>query len=255
MRILFLSNWFPYPPTNGAKIRIYNLIRELAADHEISLVAYARTFSIDEVQRQLPALSRYTKVIKVIPAKRFEGQSAPTRGWLSPLPRSVVQTYSREMEDIVLSEASSGRYDMVVASEVGPPGSVSLLANSIKGIPVILDAIEVAVIKEEYEGERRFLRRLRRGLAWMKSSRLTRETICRVAAVTVPSIQEFEYIRGIVGNEAVLEVIPHGVGMKLLGRPLQVARQNQIVFTGSLTYGPNADAVIHFLDEISLVSG
>jgi len=29
MNILFLSTWFPYPPDNGSKIRVYHLLRAL----------------------------------------------------------------------------------------------------------------------------------------------------------------------------------------------------------------------------------
>ena len=32
MKILFLSFWFPYPPINGVKIRIYNLSGRIRCD-------------------------------------------------------------------------------------------------------------------------------------------------------------------------------------------------------------------------------
>jgi len=31
MNILFLSTWFPYPPDNGSKTRVYHLLRALTA--------------------------------------------------------------------------------------------------------------------------------------------------------------------------------------------------------------------------------
>jgi len=31
MNILFLSTWFPYPPDNGSKTRVYHLLRALAS--------------------------------------------------------------------------------------------------------------------------------------------------------------------------------------------------------------------------------
>jgi hypothetical protein len=38
MQILFLSNWFPYPPDNGSKLRIYGLLRGLAQKHAVTLL-------------------------------------------------------------------------------------------------------------------------------------------------------------------------------------------------------------------------
>ena len=46
MRILFLSRWFPYPTNNGAKLRVYHLLRGLATRHEVTLVSFA-----DELNR------------------------------------------------------------------------------------------------------------------------------------------------------------------------------------------------------------
>lgn len=42
MRILFLSGWFPYPPDNDPKPRIYNLLRGLAKHHGVTLLSFAR---------------------------------------------------------------------------------------------------------------------------------------------------------------------------------------------------------------------
>ena len=41
MRILFLSRWFPFPPNNGSKLRIYNLLRGLGMHHAVTLVSFA----------------------------------------------------------------------------------------------------------------------------------------------------------------------------------------------------------------------
>ncbi|MBK8540576.1 MAG: hypothetical protein IPL60_11270 [Ardenticatenia bacterium] len=41
MHILFLSAWHPWPPDNGSRIRVSQLLRALAARHEVSLVTFA----------------------------------------------------------------------------------------------------------------------------------------------------------------------------------------------------------------------
>ena len=39
MKVLFLSAWYPYPPNNGSKLRIFNLLRGMAQHHEVSLLS------------------------------------------------------------------------------------------------------------------------------------------------------------------------------------------------------------------------
>ena len=41
MRILFLATWFPYPPDNGSKLRVYHLLRGLAHRHQVTLLSFA----------------------------------------------------------------------------------------------------------------------------------------------------------------------------------------------------------------------
>ena len=40
MKILFLSRWFPYPPDNGAKLRVYNLLQRLSIRHQVDLISF-----------------------------------------------------------------------------------------------------------------------------------------------------------------------------------------------------------------------
>ena len=39
MNILFLSPTVPYPLTDGGRIRVYNLLKQIAQDHEVTLLA------------------------------------------------------------------------------------------------------------------------------------------------------------------------------------------------------------------------
>ena len=84
MKILFISAWFPYPPINGAKIRIYNLIRELAKNHEITLLSFARTIPTDEARTSIPELAQYCRSVKVVPLTSFETVKKSAWSYFSP---------------------------------------------------------------------------------------------------------------------------------------------------------------------------
>ncbi len=68
MDILFLSAWFPYPPDNGSRIRIFNLLRHLSRRHEITLLSFIN----HERDRQWVGLLRsFCSKVEVVPGREF----------------------------------------------------------------------------------------------------------------------------------------------------------------------------------------
>jgi glycosyltransferase involved in cell wall biosynthesis len=251
MKILFLSNWFPYPPTNGAKIRIYNLIRQLADNHEITLLCLARTVSLDEARTHLSHMEQFCRSVEVVAARPFASKGvAAGRGLVSFKPRSVVQTYTPEMAQLVDDRSGSQTYDVVVASEVGAPGLVSLLASRIVGVPKVLDALEVALAKDAYKNQSRLRRRIRPALTWLKLQWFTRDMIRQAAACTVPSEPEKENLLAIVPEHPCIKVLPHCLDLTLYNQFFGHPRPESLVFTGSFTYSANLDSARYFLEEI-----
>jgi len=43
MKILFLCHRLPYPPQRGGKIRPFNMIRQLAVSHEVTVATRAES--------------------------------------------------------------------------------------------------------------------------------------------------------------------------------------------------------------------
>jgi glycosyltransferase involved in cell wall biosynthesis len=251
VKILFLSSWFPYPPTNGAKIRIYNLIRQLAKHHEIDVVSLARTLTLEQARTHVPFLKQYCRTVEVIAARPFvPGSFAAYKGFVSLKPRSLVQAYSPEMARLVSDKVRSHVYDVVVASEVGPPGLVSLLACRIDGVPKVLDALEVALAKDAYEGQTSPLSRLRHGLTWFKLRRFSKEMLRQADACTVPSEQEKQNLLEIVPQHSHIEVIPHSLDLTYYTGCFGSPKPSSLIFTGSFTYQANMDAARYFLEEI-----
>jgi glycosyltransferase involved in cell wall biosynthesis len=251
MRILFLSNWFPYPPTNGAKIRIYNLIRQLANKHKITLLSLSRTISFEEARTHLLHMEQFCSSVEVVAARPFVANGVVAyKGFLSLKPRSVVQTYSPEMAQLVDDKTRSHTYDVIVASEVGAPGPVSLLASRIAGVPKVLDALEVALAKDAYKNQGQLRHRIRPALTWWKLRWFTRDMIRQAAACTVPSEPEKQNLLEIMPTHPCIEVLPHCLDLTLYNQFFGHPQPGSLVFTGSFTYSANLDAARYFLEEI-----
>jgi glycosyltransferase involved in cell wall biosynthesis len=251
MKILFLSTWFPYPPINGAKIRIFNLIRELAKIHDVTLLSFTQTMPLAEARKHIPYLEQYCRSVDVVSKGQFVPDSLLAyRGLFSALPRSIVQTYNPEMARLVNKKVRSEVYDVVVASEVNAPSVTSLLASRIDGLPKVLDAIEVGLAKNEYYEARSACQRFRRGMTWFKLRKFTKELLSRSVACTVPSRVEKQNLIEIMPKYTNIEIIPHCLDLDHYSGSFGIARENTLVFTGSFTYEANLDAALFFLERI-----
>jgi hypothetical protein len=251
MNILFLSSWFPYPPINGAKIRIYNLVRELAKNHDITLIAFARTIPIEEARKHIPFLEQFCKSVDAVPAKPLvSGNSAGLKSFVSAVPRSVAQTCSAEVEALIRQRATMSQCDVVIASEAGQPGTVSFLASKIEGVPKILDALEIGMLKDASSNQTILLQRIRYGFTWLKFRNFTKQLLHQTDACTVPSRLELQNLLEIASDPTSIKVIPHSLDLTQYTERYAPPNPCSLVFTGSFTYGPNADAVFYFLNEI-----
>ena len=144
MRILVLSTWFPYPPDNGAKIRIYHLLRELAKRHHITLLTFMPTAA---ERCYIPALQAFCTDVQVLQRDPFQRDRLKAlMGFFSPRPRSVVSTYSKAMELSLHSLLTQDTYDMLIASQMGTAPYVA----AIPSVPKVFELVETSVIRDAY---------------------------------------------------------------------------------------------------------
>ena len=144
MRILFLSRWFPYPPDNGARIRIYNLLKSLASRHEIDLISFGTG---NEPESQQAGLHGVCENLAIVPYTPFKARSWKALiGYLAPYPRSVVATFSAEMQLKVDQHIRSSNYDVVIASQI----DMAPYLRHLEGQCRILEELEVGVPYGQY---------------------------------------------------------------------------------------------------------
>jgi len=244
MRVLFLSAWYPYPPDNGSKARIFNLLRQLSAHHEVTLLCFADREDRPEDESPLGDVCQRILAIPR-PAYNAMGPKA-VLGYLGPIPRHLVTGHSPEMARAVSMELSNTPYDVLVVSQ---RRMVPYAAN-IAGLPKVWEEVETTVIREAAELERSAIRRLRRRLTWSKERGYIKRMARRFDACTVVSEEEARNLREIAPLAPRLVVVPNGVDLEYY-RPNGTSVQGDtLVFGGSLTYAANYDAVRFFLGEV-----
>lgn len=242
MRVLFLSRWMPYPPDNGAKIRIYQVLKALAARHSVDLISYHE----DDVQPgALEALKKLCASVTLVRYRPFKpGRLRALLALFSPLPRSVVDTYNLELRQAVERAVAGTSYDMVIASEI----DMAEYARRLGGVKKVLEELEVTKIRSAWQSETHPLRKLRAGLTWWKLQRYTAGLLADFDGVTVVSELERQAVAGQLPEKVF--VSPNGVDAAHYPPRTGDGLPGLLIYTGAVSYRVNYEAVEFFLRDI-----
>lgn len=242
MKLLVLSSWYPAPPTNGAKLRAWHLLRELAQRHEITLLTFAEPGEITpEGASALAAICRRVETVAGNPHK----PTAPLswRGYFGPMPRSYAQTFNPTMA--ARAATVSHDVDAVVALEIG----TAVYLEGCTGAPGIFEEAEISTIHAAVMLASGGLDRWRRGLAWRKYAAFTRTLVGSTAHTTVVSEQERDWMARAGCDVSRVSVVPNGVAAEYLQMD-RAKRPDTIIYSGAVTYAPNLDAATFLASEI-----
>jgi hypothetical protein len=109
-RLLFLSPDLPFPPHQGAAIRTFNFIKNLASRHEIHLLSFARG---DDVPARVAALSRYCSSVTTVPAPDRSPVRRALSVLFSTLPDMALRLPSPEFENQLRIILERDRFELV----------------------------------------------------------------------------------------------------------------------------------------------
>ncbi len=244
MKVLFLSRWYPAPANNGSKIRISSLLRGLCERHEVTLLS----FSSPERDRHLPRIVEGPTEVRTCPFREYNPRSLRSLGGLfSVTPRHLVDTYSRSMEQLIREADHRTRFDVVIASQMG----MASYAREFLGIPAIFEEVELAAYQPRHQAgltPRRAEARQR--LTWLKYGWYLNRLLRRFRLCTVTSEAERALVRAVAPQYQAVYVVPNPIDCPEPGREARAPLYGSLVFTGSLQFAPNHDAMMWFTRDI-----
>jgi polysaccharide biosynthesis protein PslH len=251
MKVLVVSPFFPYPTDSGGKTRLYHLIRELSARHEITLLAL-----IDHTHRHLAdKLSSFCRSELVASSPggtvwdkqrraRLRADSLPRmRSLLGGAPLGVTRFVNREMVNRLRRLTAHERYDLVHFEYLQMTGYLRYLPADTK---TIVSAVEVPSVVSEREASAGTAGRV---------GRLNHRLLVRYEAALFAStggvVAMSELEAAIIHRRcprARVFVVPNGVDARLLQlRPARPAGP-VLLFVGGAAHSPNVDGLSFFLE-------
>jgi len=259
-RILFLTPQLPYPPHQGTTIRNFNLIRHLAARHEIHLLSFVH--SLDELAAAGP-LRELCRRVEGVPAPRRTTVGRAVSLFTTRLPDMALRLPSPEFRAHLKAWLREAAYDVIQVEGIEmaryglwPPEAADLRALSPSALWVFDDhnaeyVLQQRAFQTDARRPRRWVGALYSLIQWQKLRRYER-AVCRAAdRVVAVSETDAAALRRLMPDLPVI-VVPNGVDTEHYHPDAVVPLPDapHLVFTGKMDFRPNVDAVTWFCAEI-----
>ena len=263
LKVLLLTPQTPYPPDQGAPIRNYSFVRYLGQNpaYELSLLSFARP---GEDPANTPAraeLAKYCRQVELVPHPAARSKAARLRDSLfSPLPDLAKRLASPEFEAALAKLLQAETFDVIQCEglEMAP---FVLACRSRLTARLVLDEhnaeylLQRRIFEQDWQSgwKRRpaaLYSRLQ-AVRLEKYERMALEKFERAIAVSEP---DRAALAALVPPGAVsrrVAVIPNGIDLAEFSADSGPEEQpDTLVFTGTMDFRPNVDAVSWFAREV-----
>jgi len=242
VRILYVTNGFPYPLTSGY-LRHYFLIRELAERHAVTLLAVVGPGFEDAHAAEL---ADATERILTFPAARGRSRGRKiTQRLAGLLPGGLADAPAARLGRAAAELHGADPFDAVLFSG---KRTFPALASIPAELPVVVDVCDTASAR--VRGSMRFASPVRLpvlALDFAELRRIERSLARRAASLLFASARDRDLLLRDVrshGLDPRTHVVPNGVDLDVWRRSTTALGAGRIVFTGKMDYPPNEDAAL-----------
>lgn len=258
MRILWLKSDLLLPLDKGGKLRTWHLMRQLAKHHAITFLSFADP---DQPADDVDGMREVaTEVITVQKGDARKGTTAfyidAARHLLDPRPYAVAKYTSGAYGAAVRQALARTAFDLVVCDFLPP------LVNLPETLPcpsvLFTHNVEAEIWRRHAETASSAVRHLLYGIQHRRMLAFERDALARFDGVLAVSDADRETFARLYPGAArrPIHVVPTGVDTAffapadMTGAGASPAHSRQLVFTGSMDWLPNEDAMLFFVRDI-----
>lgn len=251
MRVLFLTSHFPYPPHSGGALRAFGLMRGAAgAGHQLHLLCFAANPPTNT------PLHEWCAGITLVPPPTRTIKNRLRDLVLTSQPDMGRRFWSDEMVEALRKLLDEQPFDVVHAESLEMAAYLPLIHEWYPDLPLIYGSLnaEADLQRTMFSTDRRNPRQLVGALySWVQWRRLTRfeghicDISAHVLAVSEPDRALLQKL-----SQTPVTVVENGIDTTPY---VQLPRNQELgeyalVFTGTMDYRPNVDAVLWFAEAI-----
>jgi glycosyltransferase involved in cell wall biosynthesis len=250
VKVLWVKAGKLLPVDTGGKIRSYNILRFLAKDHRVTLLSYyggRRDHDYEAaIRAELPgAETIYTAALDSTALE--QGLDYLFRFFRSA-PYAVTKFTHPAVQKTLVSWLADGRFDVAVCDFL----SASLNFPRLLATPTVLfqHNVESSLWQRMAATEPNLVKKLSFIIESAKMTRYERASLARFHHVIAVSDHDRQQMLT-MDPSCEIAVVPTGVDThKFTVAPASTTNPPRIVFTGSMDWEPNIDAVDYFCQQI-----
>ena len=245
MRVLFVTEFVPWPLDTGGRIRAFHMLRQIARRHEVTVATHGSSEEAHSLAQMTGA-----KVL-VVPHPKG-GRARRLFGALTSLPSKrpyvVVGAHDDRRLSAAIHELVMGRaFDLVHLDHL----DAAVYTSALNGLPTLLDEhnFETRLLQRTAERARNPLLKLylssqARRLASFEAA------ACRSANVVTAVSEEDARALTVAAPDTRICIVPNGVDRDWFRPTEHHPRSGFLVFVGSMDWLPNLDGIEWFVEEV-----
>lgn len=250
LRILWVKMGGLWPANSGGRLRSFHTINELSRRHAVTvLTTHSASEDISGLQDNLAHCTR-VQSFEFSPPKKDSKKFwlALAGSWLSSLPVDLYKHQCAELAHEVKKAMDTEEYDLCIADFLTAVPNVPMAGST----PVLLFShnVEYVIWRRLCDNERSWIRKLLLYFEWKKMRR-AEMLACNKAVATI-CVSEDDAIKLRHGSpDAMISAIPTGVDTDYFSsRPDVAEKPDSLVFSGSMDWFPNEDAMLYFMADV-----
>ncbi len=261
-KVLLLTPQTPFPPDQGAPIRNFSFVRYLGGlpDYELSLLSFARSEEGHQAEIARQELQKYCKRLEIVPAP-------PTRSKISRIKAQILE----QKPDLALRLASE-KFAFMLQSWLKNFEFDAIQCEGLELAPFVMSSdlnwqkVRPRLILDEHNAEYLLQRRVYEserdsGLRRLPAALYSLLQAQRLQKYETEALKFFDKIIAVSDNEKAalariaagtnFTVIPNGIDLEEFS-PLPESKSagEQLVFSGTMDFRPNVDAVSWFARKV-----
>jgi hypothetical protein len=244
VRILYLTNGFPYPLTSGY-LRHYFLIRGLSERHSVCLFSMVgRSFQSEHRAALTPFAARIETFGR--PVRRASKARKAVQALRSLVPGAGAERAVEEMRAAVRRRLREERFDVVLFSGKRTFPAIA----GLRGVPVVADICDTTSVRIRGRMRHCGIGRLPVLVAeYLQVRAVERRLVRQANHLVFASCRDRDALMS-SSRTPRTTVIPNGVDLDYWTRRSVERGRGTLVMTGAMDYAPNADAARFLIEEI-----
>jgi sugar transferase (PEP-CTERM/EpsH1 system associated) len=258
MKLLWLNAGLLLPLDKGGKLRTWHLMRHLARRHEITYLSFADPATTVDEREGMREVCAHLQIVPREEAGKgsFAFYADAARHVFADLPYAIAKYRSWDYRTLLRQATLDTRFDLIVCDFLVPAVN---MADVLLPYPSVLFThnVESEIWRRHCERQTDPLRRFLFHQQWQRMLRFERQTLARFDRVLTVSDADGDTLKRLYPGALAAPPITVATGVDTTffappapGLQSPVPDPRHLVFTGSMDWIPNEDAMTHFCHDI-----